>query len=54
MGLDDLSCDICGMRYGDVELYKLHVEEAHVEGTRLREDRLPERVNRDDRPDDLA
>ena len=42
MGLDNLTCDICGMRYGDVELYHLHVDEAHREGgPPLREDRLP-------------
>ncbi len=48
MSLDDLTCEVCGMRYGDVDLYHLHIEEAHREGQRLREDRLPEHVHEDD------
>ena len=47
MSLDDLTCDICGMRYGDVDLYHLHVEHAHQPGERLRDDRVPD-VHADD------
>ncbi len=54
MSLDNLTCEICGMRYGDVDLYHLHVEQAHREGQRLREDRLPETGDPDETESRLA
>ncbi len=29
MSLDDLTCEVCGMRYGDLRLYREHITEAH-------------------------